>query len=181
MLVLNCSAKMGGAMDEDLEKVVWEGMLDADHDSRYWSAMTLRYIRRERYVKIFLAIVASATVAGWGFWKEATMVWQALSILAALMSIALPIIDIPRQVEAMTELHEGWCQLQQEYEGIWAARRSVSESDLGAKLGKLREMETKLSKKATKLPNDDEKLGAKTYYDVLRERGLTQPKKGDSP
>ena len=86
-------------MNADQKKFVWRSLLDADQNARYWRAMTLRYVRRERAAKIFLALVASATVAGWGFWREVGWLWQGFSILAALISVALPIFDVPRHVE----------------------------------------------------------------------------------
>lgn len=163
-------------MDSELERAVRDGMLDAEHASRYWSAMILRYVRRERVVKIFLAIVASATVAGWGFWKEIPWIWQSLSILAAVISVVLPIFDVPRQVEAMTEQQVGWQRAQQEYEAIWLSRETISERTAQSRLTTLKAAEAELSKKAATLPNDDEKLGAKIFDDVIRERGLPKPK-----
>lgn len=164
-------------IDDDLLESVRNGLLDADHACRYWNAMTLRYVRRERIAKIFLAAVASATVAGWGFWKEATIVWQGLSITAALLSVALPIFDVPRMVETMTELQEGWNQVQSEYEAIWEIRKSARVEEVQARLDKIRPLEAVLARKAAKAPGDDEKLGAKVYNDVIRERGLRFGKK----
>jgi hypothetical protein len=104
------------------------------------------------------------------------LVWQGLSILAALVSVALPIFDVPRQVEAMTEQQVGWQRAQQEYEAIWLSRETISERTAQSRLAALKAAEAELSKKAATLPNDDEKLGAKIFDDVIRERGLPKPK-----
>jgi len=165
-------------MNADQTVFFWQSLLDADQNSRYWRAMTLRFVRRERTAKIFLAIVSSATVAGWGFWREASWVWQGLSILAALISVALPIFDVPRHVEAMVELHEKWFQLLTEYEEIWALRASITDAETQEKIKKLKGTEVELAKKSAKLPNDDTDLGTKTYNDVLRERHLPSPQTG---
>jgi hypothetical protein len=160
-------------MNADQNDFLWRSLLDADQNARYWRAMTLRYVRRERATKIFLAIVSSATVAGWGFWREIGWIWQSLSILAALISVALPIFDVPRHVESMVELHEKWCQLLNDYEGVWTVRASIADADVQERIRKLKTTEVELSKKAAKLPNDDVALGTKTFNEVLRERHLS--------
>ena len=166
-------------MNADQKNFLWRSLLDADQNARYWRSMTLRYVRRERAAKIFLAIVSSATVAGWGFWREVAWVWQGLSILAALISVALPIFDVPRHVESMVELYEKWCQLLNDYEEVWTVRASISDADVQETIRKLKGTEVELSNKAAKLPSDDVALGTKTFNEVLRERHLvTVPQTG---
>lgn len=163
-------------MNGDQVQLVWQSLLDADQNSRYWRAMALRYTRRERYTKFFLAFVASATVAGWSFWKDVSFVWQSLSVISALISIALPIIDVPRHIDSMIKLQTSWFQLQVYYEQLWAVRASINEADFQGKIKHLKDKEIMLSEEAAKLPNDDAELGAKTYDDVLKERHLKAAK-----
>ena len=119
-----------------------------------------------------LAVVASATVAGWTAWKDFPALWQTLSIIGAVVSVALPIIDVPRHIETMGEVHEGWSTVLADYEEIWNARAGLPDADAAAAIKKFRGAETKLMKKTAKLPNDDKKLGAKVFDDIVRERGL---------
>ena len=165
-------------MNDDQKVLMWRGLLDADQNARYWRAMTLRYVRRERLAKIFLAILSSATVAGWSFWRDISLMWQSLSVVSAVVSVALPIFDVPKHVEAMGELHEKWHQLLNEYETLWSVRATMSNSEVQKRLAKLKQAEVEAAKKAVKLPNDDERLGAKTYNEVLRERHLPTPTPG---
>lgn len=162
-------------MNHNQQDAIWQSMLDADQNARYWGVMTLRYVRRERYAKIFLALVSSATVAGWGFWIEVNWIWQGLSILAAVLSVALPLFDVPSHVESMVELHERWCQLLNEYEDLWTSRATVTDSSAQEKMKKLKEVEVELSKKATKLPSDNVSLGTKCYNEIIQERRLISP------
>lgn len=53
-------------MNADQKEFVWRSLLDADQNARYWRAMTLRYVRRERAAKIFLAVVASSNCSRMG-------------------------------------------------------------------------------------------------------------------
>jgi hypothetical protein len=159
-------------IDADQKIRLWQSLLDADQNSRYWRAMTLRFIRRERAAKIFLAIVSSATVAGWGFWRETGWVWQGLSVISAIVSVALPVYDVPRLVESMVELNDKWSQLINDYEEMWTSRNSISDADYQEGMKKAKTIEAELSKKATKLPHDDDELGTKTYNEVLQERQL---------
>src|SRR6266480_8159768 len=103
--------------------------------------MGLRYTRREGYAKIFLAATASATVASWSLWAEVKPLWQTLSVIAALVSVTMPIIDAPRKVETMTEAQASWLQLMHDYEALWRSPGSLSEKAFVSKLTSLKERE----------------------------------------
>ena len=98
--------------------------------------------------------------------------WQGLSVVSAIISVALPIYDVPRQVESMVEVNEKWSQLVNDYEEIWTARNSISEADYREGVRKAKAIEAELSKKVARLPHDDVELGKKTYNEVLQERHL---------
>src|SRR5262245_44733993 len=106
---------------------VWKSMMDADLNARYWRYMGLRYTRREAWAKIFLAATASATVASWSLWAEVRFLWQSLSVIAALISVAMPIIDVPRKISIITDAQGAWLQLMHDYEEIWRSRASLTE------------------------------------------------------
>ncbi len=48
-----------------IEKAIWDSLLDADLNIRYWGYLSRRYYCINRFIKIFLAIIASGTVASW--------------------------------------------------------------------------------------------------------------------
>ena len=48
-----------------MRKIIWDSMLDAEMNERYWSKLSKRYYKKEQRTKIFLAIMASGTVASW--------------------------------------------------------------------------------------------------------------------
>jgi hypothetical protein len=84
-----------------------------------------------------------------------------LSVVSAIISVALPIYDVPRQVESMVEVNEKWSQLVNDYEEIWTARNSISEADYREGVRKAKAIEAELSKKVARLPHDDVELGRK--------------------
>jgi len=148
-------------------------MLDADLNARYWRYMGLRYTRRDGWARIFLAATAAATVASWSLWAEAKVLWQSLSMIAALVSVALPVIDAPRKVETMTDAQGAWLQLMHEYEALWIERGTLTERSLTAKFASLREREVEVSKKTAKLPSDDTNLADRCYDEVVSSKGLS--------
>ena len=56
--------------EDSIRQVIWEAALDADLNLRYWDHLSRRYSAWDKYAKIFLAIMSSSTVAGWGIWNE---------------------------------------------------------------------------------------------------------------
>lgn len=135
--------------------------------------MTLRYSRREGHARIFLAAMASATVGSWSLWGEVKALWQGLSIVSALISVALPIIDAPRKIELMTEAQAMWLQLMHDYEELFRLRETLSEKAFSAKLSAIKAREVEASTKTAKLPSDDLALSERCYSEVGASRGLT--------
>lgn len=150
----------------------WYAVLDADLHQRYWRYMGLRFNRREGYAKIFLAATASATVASWSIWADNKVLWQGLSIVAAIVSVALPIIDVPRKVDLMTEIQASWLQLMHDYEELWASRATFSDKQFTAKLSALKSREVEVVRKSARLPSDDKQLAEICQNEVVTSRKL---------
>lgn len=159
-------------MNGEYIRDTWASLLDADLNSRYWRFMALRYTRRESQAKIFLAATASATVASWTLWLELKLLWQSLSALSALTSVALPIIDAPRKVEIMIEAQTEWLSLMHGYEELWRMRESLSEKAFSSKLAEIKKREVEVSKTTAKLSSDDKLLAERCYAEVVKSRGL---------
>lgn len=150
----------------------WYSVLEADLHQRYWRYMGLRFSRREGYAKIFLAATASATVASWSVWADNKILWQSLSIVAAVVSVALPIIDVPRKVDLMAEIQASWLQLMHDYEDLWASRSSLSDKQFTSKLSALKSQEVNIVKRSARLPSDDRRLAAICQDEVVTSRNL---------
>lgn len=157
----------------ELRKAVWGSMLDADMNSRYWKALTARYSRRETVLKIFLAIMASGTVAGWGIWEEHSNMWKFLSAMSALLAIALPILNYQKVIEKFSALAGNWGELRIEYEDMWLGVESHPDNQsLERTYKKFRATEKSLEKKEPKNISDDKDLLQQCFNDVKKSRGL---------
>jgi hypothetical protein len=159
-------------MNSETTSTVWSALLDADLNSRYWRLMALRHTRREKYAKIFLAVTASATVASWAVWEHVRPLWQGLSVVSAVVSVALPILDVPKDVKKMAEAQAEWTQLMHEYAELWEQRAALADADFSSKLKALRAREVKVSSETATLPSDDTGLAERCYAEVLKTRGL---------
>jgi len=159
-------------MDEGLRRAIWESLLHADQEQRYWHRMACRYVERDFRSKLFLAIVTSSTVAGWAFWKEHPVVWQSLSGVASLLAIVLSVANWNDKVLAMTELHAKWMQLTHEYEASWRDQSIVDDAIARTSLAASKKIEGELSSKAINLPGQNKKLGEQTYKQVIEERTI---------
>ena len=107
------------ASEEYIRKAIWEAVLGADFNTRYWSHLIRRYSKWDKYTKIFLATMSSSTVAGWGIWNEIDILWKSLSAISAVTAIALPILDWPKTISRMSDLVGKWSRIEYEYENLW--------------------------------------------------------------
>lgn len=155
-----------------MREAIWKSMLDADMNARYWKSLVKRYSNREKYLKIFLALMASGTVAGWGFWQSFPIFWKILSSISAITAIALPILNYQKTIGQMSFLSGKWGELRIEYEDLWFQVKSKqANSNHNQAYKKYRKIESSLEKRESTLP-DDQKLLKKCFDDVKQSRGL---------
>ena len=151
---------------------IWNAMLDADMNARYWAEMVRHYASKDKRMRIFLAVTSSATVASWAIAIDMRIIWQVLSSLAALVAVALPILDWPKQREKMAELSGEWLQLQFDYERLWRQSKDNDSEVIENELSAHRAREVKLQENTAQLPLDH-KLIDRCYEAVVESRGLT--------
>ena len=147
-------------------------MLDADMNARYWKYLVSRYSVRDRNLKIFLAVMASGTVAGWGIWESIPGLWKSLSALSAVVAISLPIFNFPKSIEQMSALAGKWGELRIQYEDLWREVRRQPDTDaLEQSYKKFRSIESSLQEKETTLPINKALL-QKCFDEVKKARNL---------
>jgi hypothetical protein len=153
-------------------KALWDSLLDADMNARYWSYLSRRYYNYDKYSKIFLALMSSGTVASWGFWNEIQWLWKGLSSISALLAIAIPIVNWPKIISNMGALKQYWTEIEMDYEMYWLDLENGKAQSEVAKYYKLtKEKEAKASQKEANMPNRT-KLLWKCRLEVLKSRGL---------
>ena len=148
-------------------------MLDADMNKRYWSELSNRYYTRDKWAKIFLAVMTSGTVASWGFWSQYVFLWKGLSALSAIIAIALPILNWPKMIQNMNVLKEKWLSIKYQYELLWLDVKDgiKDETKIKKEFKNIREKESILCQKEANLPNKP-KLLLKCREDVKKSRGI---------
>lgn len=147
-------------------------MLDADMNARYWKYLVSRYVQRDRALKVFLALMASGAVAGWGLWIAVPWLWKTLSSISAVVAIALPVLNYQTAIEKMSSLAGKWGELRIEYEDLWLQVRNHPDPNLlELNYRKSREIEASLQAKEADLPSNLALL-RKCVEEVKRARGL---------
>ena len=157
-----------------MRKTIWDSMLDADLNERYWGHLSKRYYDRDKLAKIFLATMTSGTVASWGFWSDIEILWKILSAVSALLAIALPILNWPKSIQSMVYLRQKWSQIKSDYELLWLDAKNANDNQekFRKELKKIKTRENSLSQKESNLPND-QKLLKKCSQEVLISRGIS--------
>ncbi len=158
-----------------IKKAIWDSMLDADLNVRYWGHLSRQYYKTSRFFKIFLALMASGTVASWGFWQDIELLWKILSGIAAVLAITLPILRLEKKIEEMSILKGKWIELKNEYEFLRITMENKNLNELEQEYKRIKDKEIEVSKEEKTLPLK-EKLANKCYQEVLKSRGLKSKK-----
>jgi len=157
-----------------MKRILWKAKLDSDFNERYWRLVTEKYARRDFGLKLFLAIAASGTVAGWGIFAEFPAFWKTLSAFAALASIASPLLAYSKKVEAAAGHAGKWADLRIRYDELWETWRSNGTADLiNREHAKLQKVAIELTKLEPSLKiSEDKSLGKRAQHEVLKATGL---------
>ena len=152
---------------------VWNAMLDADMNARYWHAILMRYYRRDKVGIIFLAVMTSGTVASWSIWVELELLWKILSAISALLAIALPIINWPKMIKKMAVLRGNWMEIKTQYEILWAKlnQKDHNANEILKVFEEIKKRESDACGEESELPCD-KKLLRKCQNEVRQSRGL---------
>ena len=154
-------------------KAIWDSMLDADMNNRYWHSLGLRYYNYDKYTKIFLALMASSTVASWNFWGQISWLWKLLSGISALIAVAIPILDWPKLVQQIANVRQKWYQILTDYEILWLEcnKQDCEQTYLESEYRKIKTKEVKVVDEESNLPVKS-KLIKKCAVDVKISRGI---------
>lgn len=157
-----------------MKTFIWESMLDADLNERYWTYLARRYYNREKAIQVFLVLSTLMTIISWGVWLKAEILWKFLTILSAAIAISMPILNWSKLIELMSTLASKWSIIRGEYEILWVYcnNKSKGDEEIEGFVKKLKKLEIEVSRLETILPRD-EKLLLKCHAEVLQSRGLS--------
>lgn len=158
-------------MATDIERnAIWEAMLEADYQKRYWSAKAASFIRLDRILQILLAVLSSAAVLSALGDLKLLDVWKWLSAITAIIATALPFMNYTRRSVAMTDIGAKWHSLEIEYSSMWRAidRDGFHEN----RFKELKAQEVEIGKAIADLPLDDKQLQSECYKQVLISKGV---------
>lgn len=161
----------------ELRKTIWESMLDADMNTRYFAHLGRRVQKLEKRLTIFLALMSSSVIGSWKLWNDTeawhsfSFAWQLLCGAAAILAVALPILDYPKQISTLAQLKGAYSTLLTDYEILWSrlSRLKIGEAD--NEFRRIRTKEDSLSTLEAHLPFD-RKLVLKCQVEVRSARRL---------
>lgn len=160
-----------------IQRQLWDSMLDADMNTRYWDLMGRRYVKRDRNAKICLAIMSSSAIVGWGFWNQVPWAGKILTTLSALIAIIIPILNYQDKISGVSDIAGNWMQIQFDYENLWFTPDSASDGveSLLIQYNNIKRREAKTNIKEQEFPVDN-KLIELCYGQVLATLKLREQK-----
>lgn len=157
-----------------LGRLVWDSMLTADLNLRYFNEMASRYQSWDKYSKILVAITSSAAVSGWAFWGTPGVdwIWMVASGLATVVAIVNPIMDPIGIMKAASQLVGEWASILREYDLLWSQVDTLSVQEIRGIYQSIAAKEVPLHGLGVAIPRKREIIDRCTR-DICMSRGLT--------
>lgn len=163
---------------QNIGRKIWTSMLDADLNAKYWGYIGRKQFKKNRLLKIVLAIVSVSTVAFSHFINSYLKVpWQLIVAVAAVIAYILPILNWEQNLKDLSTLTRLYTELQYEFEDLWADIEANDENlDLhtiaeGYNRVRQKQKNVLLVLQSFGLPDDEDLIEA-CYREVLSSRGL---------
>lgn len=157
---------------------IWENWLKAELRARYWDCMAKRYYRYDLFIKLFMAVAASSTVASWKMWAENPEVWKVLSCISAVVSIANPFFKFTDRIKKMSSLSKEWSHIKDDYEVLWVKRNGLTPPQVITEFSAMKRKEKAVDDSDAILPGEDKRLLNLCQDYVECSRGLKGGKHG---
>jgi len=156
-----------------VRRLIWDSMLSADLNRRYFAALASRLRRQDMCAKVVVAAAASAAVSGWALWGTPGLdwVWESFSALAAIVAVALPICDPAKSMKTASTLSASWFAVMRDYELLWTKVDDLSETDGRSECQTMVTTEKALAEPETTL-RQRRSLARRCEREVLLARGL---------
>ena len=153
---------------------IWEAMLDADLNRRYFGYLYANYHRADLTIKSMLAIFSSSTVASWAFWEYSAggILWKSCSALVTIIAIVSPFLNLGNRLELSARLKGEYGNMYSDYRKIYYADHSQDQRRIGEIVLMLGEREHELGLLEEILPVNKHALIAKCQDEVLAAHGI---------
>src|SRR6185437_2845071 len=145
----------GAANCEDRRGELWNSLLDAEMNVRFWSLISRRYGRWDKLFKLVVAFSSSGTVAAWSFFEAHTSYWKSFSALACVASIVHPFVASTEQLKRIYGVIGEWQKIAKKYELLWAKGQDLSDPKDWREFEKAKQAESLMAKEEAGLPVSD--------------------------
>jgi len=131
----------------EMRQLIWDSVLGADLNHRYYTELADRLQYWDRGTKIFVAIMSSAAVTGWAVWGTPGLswIWQSASALAAVVAVAQPILDPTKSIKTASQLAGAWYGTHKDYQVLWTRVDTASGKEVRERCQELMTEEKRLA------------------------------------
>jgi hypothetical protein len=153
---------------------IWESLLDAEMNVKYWGYLAKRFMFREKLSKVVLALTTSSVLLSLSLWQRFPLGPVILGAANTVLAVSLPILNYSERIQTMANLRGSWSQLSVEFDRLWQRAEKTEAScydEFENEFRLLKERTVQINVMETRLPNDRE-LVRRCQQEVRRARGL---------
>jgi hypothetical protein len=149
---------------------LWDALLDAELNACYWSKLSKKLLRNDRWRKFGVAITSSGTaIAAWGIWQTHPIVWKSLAGASCIVSIYESSIATTDRLKKCVMISTTWKELSMRYGLLWLRDQDLTSSDSLTEYSSMKSREAGLDETQF---TENKKLLLEARSEILKARGI---------
>jgi len=100
---------------------VWDAMLRADMNARYWKLYETRVTWIEKVVRVFVILSSVVSLVAWGLKDEYLPYVTAISAISAFLVVVIaPALGLDGYSSKIQAIKQAWIAMRLDYENLWS-------------------------------------------------------------
>ena len=149
---------------------LWNSMLDAEMNVRYWETTCGHLSNLDRCIKFFVFLTSSGTaIAAWTIWASHPTMWKILTGVSSVAAIYHQFFFSSERLRKSVALVAAWKEFAINYQLLWADDRELVSDKLWKDFQGTKRREAHIDESLFK---KDQRLLQKSFDNVKKARGL---------
>lgn len=87
-----------------MQEIYWKKLTQSKYVLCYLDAHFSRYVKMDRFIKIFCAVASSAAIAAWATWQKLSFWWGLIIVISQVVIAVNEVLPYKKRIKELSDL-----------------------------------------------------------------------------